>query len=91
MYKCSDSGSICEQIYLGWSKHHCFFERTKHINRPLLLATDNHSAHIKIDVMELALKDQVILLCLSHHNTQALHPLDLGTLEYVTYKIFIGR
>ena len=82
MYKCSDSGWISEQIFTDWFQH-CFLERTKHIDRPLLLVMDNHPAHISIDVIQLALKNQVILLCLPSHSKHALQPLDVVTLRYV--------
>ncbi|CAF4355372.1 unnamed protein product [Rotaria sp. Silwood2] len=79
-YKCSESGWITEKIFTDWFKN-CFLEQTKHIERPLLLVMDNHSAHISIDVIELAIKNQVILLCLPPHSTHALQPLDVVTLS----------
>lgn len=80
-YKCSESGWILEEIFTDWFKN-VFLEQTKHVERPLLLVMDNHQAHINIDVIELAMKNQVILLCLPPHCTHALQPLDVVTLKY---------
>ncbi|CAF4193627.1 unnamed protein product [Rotaria magnacalcarata] len=80
-YKCSESGWISEEIFTDWFKN-LFLEQTKNIERPLLLVMDNHPAHINIDVIELAIKNQVILLCLPPHCTHALQPLDVVTLRY---------
>lgn len=80
-YKCSDSGWISEDLFTDWFKN-VFLEKTKDIERPLLLVMDNHPAHINIDVIELAIKNQVILLCLPPHCTHALQPLDVVTLRY---------
>ena len=82
MLKGSDSGWISEQIFTDWFQH-CFLELTKYIGYPLLLVMDNHPAHISIDVIELALKNQVILLCLPPHSTHTVHPLDVVTLRCV--------
>ncbi|CAF3932505.1 unnamed protein product [Rotaria magnacalcarata] len=79
-YKCSESGWISEEIFTDWFKN-LFLEQTKNIERPLLLVMDNHPAHINIDVIELAIKNQVILLCLPPHCTHALQPLDVVTLS----------
>jgi hypothetical protein len=81
-YKCSESGWISESLFTDWFKN-CFLEKTKHIDRPLLLVMDNHSTHISVDVIELALDNQVILLCLPPHSTHALQPLDVVTFRYV--------
>ncbi|CAF1674770.1 unnamed protein product [Rotaria magnacalcarata] len=79
-YKCSESGWISEGLFTEWFKS-CFLERTKHIDRPLLLVMDRHPTHINIDVIELAIKNKVILLCLPPHSTHALQPLDVVTLS----------
>ncbi|CAF3241860.1 unnamed protein product [Rotaria socialis] len=79
-YKCSESGWISEGLFTEWFKS-CFLERTKHIDRPLLLVMDSHPTHINIDVIELAIKNKVILLCLPPHSTHALQPLDVVTLS----------
>jgi hypothetical protein len=84
IYKCSESGWISEELFSDWFQH-CFLERTKDIDRPLLLVMDNHSAHLSIDFIELAIKNQVILLCLPPHTTHALQQLDVVTLRYVKY------
>ena len=77
-YKCSSSGWINEQLFADWFEN-LFVVETSHIPRPLLLLMDNLPAHISIKMIELALKHQVILMCLPPNTTHALQPLDLTT------------
>ena len=81
-FKCSESGWITEQLFTDWFKN-CFIERTKHIDRPLLLVMDNHPTHISIDIIELTLSNQILLLCLPPHSTHALQLLDVVTFKYL--------
>ena len=76
MYKCSDSGWISESIFTHWFQY-CFIEKTNSLDRPLLLVTDNYPVHLSIEVIELAMANQIILLCLPPHTTHALQPLDV--------------
>lgn len=78
MYQCSDSGWISETIFTHCFQH-CFIEKTKSIDRPLLLVMDNYPVHLSIDVIELAMANEIILLCLPPHTTHALQPLDVVT------------
>ncbi|CAF4000203.1 unnamed protein product, partial [Rotaria sp. Silwood1] len=69
-YKCSESGWISEEIFTDWFKN-LFLEQTKNIERPLLLVMDNHPAHINIDVIELAIKNQLVSNKPSFSNSSA--------------------
>ena len=46
--------------------------------RPLLLLLDGHSTHYQPEVINLALENDVIVLCLPPHATHATQPLDCG-------------
>ena len=57
----SDNGWITQDIYLEWFK---FFIKTIPPARPVLLIEDGHGSHITLDVIELARKNNIHLLCL---------------------------
>lgn len=81
LYRCTDSGWISELTFIDWFIN-CFLVQTKNIDRPLLLVMDNHPSHINIDIIELAMQNNVIILCLPPHTTHALQPLDVVTFRY---------
>jgi hypothetical protein len=56
---------------------------TKTIPRPLILLMDNLSVHISIRIIELAQKNQVILLCLPPNTSNAVQPLDVVPFEFI--------
>ncbi|CAF1531720.1 unnamed protein product, partial [Rotaria sordida] len=78
MYRCSNKGWITSDLFLDWFEN-LFLLETAHIPRPLLLLMDNLSAHISIKAIEMAQKNQIILLCLPPNTTHALQPLDVVT------------
>ena len=71
----SDNGWITQDIYLEWFK---FFIKTIPPARPVLLIEDGHGSHITLDVIELARKNNIHLLCLPAHTSHILQPLDIG-------------
>ncbi|CAM4946739.1 unnamed protein product [Rotaria socialis] len=73
----SDSGWITKRLFADWFKS--FIEHTKNVSKPMLLIMDNHSCHISIEVIELAKKNQILLLLLPPCCTHALQPLDTAT------------
>ena len=74
-FKCSDNGWITQELYIEWFN---FFLKNIPPTRPLLLIEDGHSSHVSIEVIELARKNDVHLLCLPPHTTHLLQPLDVG-------------
>ena len=74
-YAASDSGFVNKDIYTQW------FEKTflKHASpaRPLLLIQDGATAHISLELIEMAVANQVILLCLPAKLTHLLQPCDV--------------
>lgn len=74
-FNCSDSDWVTQELYMEWFK---FFLKNIASTRPILLIADRHSSHVCMDVIELARKSDVHLLCLPSHTTHLLLPLDVG-------------
>ncbi|CAF1525814.1 unnamed protein product [Rotaria sordida] len=60
-----------------------FIPQTKNIPRPILLIFDGHTSHLSLKTTQLAMDNQIHLLCLPAHATHLLQPLDVYTLKYV--------
>lgn len=68
------SSFINSEIFLYWLKEH--FIPRKPAGKTLLIM-DGHSSHCSdVEMLELANQNDIILLCLPSHCTQALQPLD---------------
>ena len=74
MYGSSDKGWITTELFESWLKDHFI----KHAvgSRPLLLLLGGHSTHNQPDVIHLARKNGIIILCLPPHATHEAQPLD---------------
>jgi hypothetical protein len=88
-YQCSAKGWINEELFIYWFEK-VFLIETAVVPRPVLLIMDNLSAHISIKAIEMAQKNQVILLCLPPNTTHALQPLDVVTFGSVLNYIELG-
>lgn len=78
----SDNGWTSNEIGLKWLTD-CFHpntvnEGTQERGEYRLLCLDGHASHISSRVLEFALKERIILLCLPPHSTHILQPLDIG-------------
>ena len=74
---------------LGWMETQQFFEWfsevfIKHTRKvlnlmgPLVLFLDGHLSHISIDLVDLAIENNVHIICLPPHSSHAWQPLDVG-------------
>ena len=74
MYGSSDKGWITTDLFESWLSEHFI----KHAvgSRPLLLLLDGHSTHNQPDVIRLARKNGIIILCLPPNATHEAQPLD---------------
>ena len=74
MYGSSDKDWITTDLFESWLKDHFI----KHAvgNRPLPLLLDGRSTHNQPDVIHLARKNGIIILCLPPHVTHEAQPLD---------------
>ena len=70
--------SSVNEMYLEWFQ---FFIANIPSARPVLLIEDGHASHITIDVIQLAHKNDIHLLCLPVHTSHILQPLDIGVFE----------
>ena len=75
-YGTSDKGWITTELFESWFNE--LFLPNAVSARPLLLLLDGHSTHYQPDVINLALKNEVLILCLPPHTTHATQPLDCG-------------
>ena len=78
VFMTSDNGWITQDIYLEWFK---FFIKSIPPARPVLLIEDGHGSHITLDVIEMARKNDIHLLCLPAHTSHILQPLDIGVFK----------
>ena len=78
IFMTSDNGWITQEIYFEWFK---FFIKSISPPRPVLLIEDGHGSHITLDVIELAHKIDIHLLCLPSHTSHILQPLDIGVFK----------
>ena len=76
-FHCSDSGWVSSELFLKWFE---FFLSCIPPSRPVLLL-DGHSAHISIEVIELAMKNDIHMLCIPAHTTHILQPFDDGVFK----------
>ena len=75
IFMTSDKGWITQKIYFEW------FIKSIPPPRPVLLIEDGHGSHITVDVIELARKNDIHLLCLPSHTSHILQPLDIGVFK----------
>lgn len=73
---CHPSGWIQTNIFTQWFRH--FVEKVKPSkNDPVLLILDGHHTHCRnLEVIELARKSFVEIMCLPPHSTHQMQPLD---------------
>ncbi len=73
----------------GWTDDHLcrdWFEKSfipqscaqNHSGKPILLIYDGHGSHETVDLIDLGIKNNIILLSLPPHTTHKLQPLDVG-------------
>ena len=86
MFTNSESGWITREIYAKWFQN--FLEAIPPM-RPVLLIEDWHSSHITMDIIELARRNDIHLLCLPSHTTHVLQPLDIGVFK--SFKSFFSK
>lgn len=81
-YTVSKSGWMETDQFLQWFED-IFIGHTSHLIGPKILFLDGHSSHVSIELIDLAKKNNVELLCLPSHTTHVLQPLDVGVFSVV--------
>ncbi|KIK59516.1 hypothetical protein GYMLUDRAFT_169520, partial [Collybiopsis luxurians FD-317 M1] len=84
MIATSENGWTDNEIGFQWFKR-CFVpqatarrEANGTSDKPILLIYNGHASHTTLDWVNLALENNIILLCLPSHTTHRLQPLDVG-------------
>ena len=74
---CHPSGWIQQHLFTQWLHH--FISHVKPSREdPVVLILDGHYSHTRnLDVIELARRNNVIIICLPPHSTHKMQPLDL--------------
>ena len=73
---CNDSGWMDADTFTKWLQHFVDFVKPT-ADKKVLLVLDGHSTHVNnLKAIELARKENVIMLCLPPHTTHKIQPLD---------------
>ena len=75
-YGVSDKGWVDQELFYYWLKDH--FLANAASRRPLLLLLDGHSSHFKLQSIQFAKENGVVIFCLPPHTTHECQPLDVG-------------
>jgi hypothetical protein len=81
-YNCSPSGWMEAEQFCEWFQK-VFVSGTSHLDGAKLLIFDGHSSHISPQVVQLAVENNIELLCLPAHTSSILQPLDVGVFKTV--------
>lgn len=76
LYGWSESGCINSDLFKKWFLKHFLLYAPK--ERPLLMIFDGNKSPVNLEVVEVARKEAVILLCLPSHCSHILQPLEAG-------------
>lgn len=78
VFACNESGWMNIETFTKWFEH--FLKHSKpSVEDPLLLIIDGHASHTKnIDIIDMARKNHVHILCLPPHCTHKMQPIDIG-------------
>ena len=76
VYGHSPSGFMDSELYYQWFTK-CFLPHAVK-ERPLVLLQDGHSSHLSLRLVEKAIENEVVLVCLPPHTTHVLQPLDVA-------------
>ena len=76
-FAATKSGFINSDLFFSWFKG-VFVPKVQRLTKPVLLVLDNHVSHLSPQLVDLAIKEKIELLCLPPHTTHFLQPLDVG-------------
>lgn len=84
-YNCSKSGWMEADQFLEWFDK-VFVQQTAQLEGGKLLIFDGHNSHLSKAVVDLAVTNNIELLCLPAHTSSVLQPLDVGVFKTVKAK-----
>lgn len=70
----SESGWINDQLFFSWFSD-LFLPNAPSI-RPIILFVDGHYSHLSADLLSLAVKERVEIMCLPSHSSHLVQSLD---------------
>ncbi|KAM8835159.1 zinc finger protein 346 isoform 1-T1 [Synchiropus picturatus] len=76
LYGSSDSGFVNTELFKKWFLRHFLLYAPS--DRPLVLIFDGNKWPVHLEVLEVAWREKVVLLCLPPHCAHVLQPLDAG-------------
>ncbi len=85
VYTCSPKGYMQDVNFENWFVK-VFVEFVKNYKKPVVMVYDGHGSHITYDTMEIANKNQIIVVCLPPHTSHAMQPLDVAVFRSVKAK-----
>lgn len=82
MYNTSPSGWMEEAQFYQWFEQ-LFLSTTKRYPGKHLLIFDGHGSHLSVRTIELAVANNITILCLPSHTTHIIQPLDVSVFKSV--------
>ena len=76
-YKVSKSGWMEEPNFYDWLTN-IFIKETEHLKGNKVLILDGHTYHISLRVIESALANKIMIICLPENSSRILQPLDFA-------------
>lgn len=80
LFACSESGYMNSALFQAWFR--MLIDHLPSI-RPILLLLDGHKSHGSLEVLEMARKNNIIILCFPPHTTHKYQPCDVGVFASV--------
>ena len=74
MHAVSDNGWIDQELFHYWMTDR--FLTHAFASRPLRLLLDGHSSHFRLDTIQFAKDNDIVVFCLPPHTTHECQPLD---------------
>ena len=84
LYNVSKNGWMEEPLFYEWFSK-MFVTRVNQLPGEKVLIMDGHSSHISLRIINLAIINNINLICLPSHSTHLLQPLDVGVFKNVKF------
>ena len=81
-YGVSESGYMHDLNFENWFQD-AFIPFVSSYEKPVLLVMDGHGSHLTYKTIDLAMKAEIIIICIPPHTSHALQPLDVGVFKSV--------
>ena len=79
MYTTSKSGWMEEQTYIDWFKEYKKYIRENlKLKGPILFFLDGYYSHLALEVIDLAIENDIHMLLIEPHSSHAWQPMDVG-------------